>query len=372
MAQLPQDRLVRKEVALGLVRERPKPEGHIGLNIAPFQAVESDDVIFQHVQLSASGLAPARAEDSEAEMAGKEETIGEGRASLIDWSIKDHYTTSDVTRYRESLLIGNALPESLPLTSSSITEGFQNRVARDTALRRRKLDNRLEWLIMEALWKGRIAYNDGKIIFDVSYDRPSPQQNASVTATWDDTDADPIGDLLEIQEYMYDTHGTTITRGMMSKKIARKILTSDRFAARSGLAGGTGSLPVDPNYLIDGWGYEAALGVVERATGISFQLYDSGYRTRAAGSTSTTFTRYSPEDKILLLPAQSDIDEIDDFIGFGKTFTSPHPAGNWTPGFYEWEKDLGQDPWGYDVGTGIKAFPVFPHLDLTYVLKVLA
>ena len=41
-----------------------------------------------------------------------------------------------------------------------------------------------------------------------------------------------------------------------------------------------------------------------------------------------------------------------------------------TPGFYAWEKDYGQDPWGYALGTGIKAFPVFPHMELTYNMKV--
>jgi hypothetical protein len=61
-----------------------------------------------------------------------------------------------------------------------------------------------------------------------------------------------------------------------------------------------------------------------------------------------------------------DIAEFDDTqIGFAKTLTSPHPAGNWSSGFYEWEKDYGNDPWGYDVGTGIKAFPIFLHMDLT-------
>jgi hypothetical protein len=68
------------------------------------------------------------------------------------------------------------------------------------------------------------------------------------------------------------------------------------------------------------------------------------------------------------------MDDVNSFveteIGFAKTLTSPHPMGNWQPGFYEWERET-VDPWGYDVGTGVKAFPVFPHMDLTYTLTVL-
>ena len=51
--------------------------------------------------------------------------------------------------------------------------------------------------------------------------------------------------------------------------------------------------------------------------------------------------------------------------------TSPHPEGNWQPGFYEWEQET-KDPWGLNRGTGVKAFPVFPHMDLTFTMDVLA
>jgi hypothetical protein len=63
---------------------------------------------------------------------------------------------------------------------------------------------------------------------------------------------------------------------------------------------------------------------------------------------------------------------LDDTIGFGATLTSPHPEGNWTSGFYEWERDTGPDPWGFDRGNGIKAFPVMPHMELSYAMRVLA
>lgn len=371
MPAVSQDRLVRKEVALGQVREIPPPTSHVGLReIAPFLGVQSDDVIFSYVVPDTDGLAPARAEDAESEMAQKDDTFGTGRASLIDWAIKDHYDPSDVSRYREFLRMSQALSgQSFPLTIGSMTEDFEAKLARDTARRRRKLDNRFEWMIWQALENGTIAYNDGTIVFSVAFGRPGGQTNAVPPGgLWSLTTSDPIADLLTAQQTMMDTYSVRITRGYMSSKVARNIMNSTKFTARSGLAPGTG---IDPRYLIDGWGPAAALAVVERATGITFSIYDAVYRTRALGATTTVNNRFFSDTKVLLLPDPADMGELSDMeIGFGKTLTSPHPEGEWTPGFYEWEKgDV--DPWGIDRGTGCKAFPVFPHLDLSFTYTVL-
>lgn len=372
MPQLPQERLVRKEVALGVVREIAPPTEHIGTRLlAPFLSVQSDDVIFSYATPEVEGLAPARAEDAESELAQKDDTVGTGRAALIDWAIKDHYDPSDVTRYREFLRLGElaAGGGDFPLTVNSMTEDFQAKVARDTRLRRRKLDNRIEWLIMTALEAGEIVYNDGKIKFTVNYGRPGGQTNvAPPGGTWDLTTSDPIGDAIAVQNYMFDTYGVNIDRAIASRKVINAILNSDKFAARTGLAPGA---RIDPRYIIDGWGPSAAAEVFQRATGIQLIQYDAVYRTRALGSTTTVNNRFFNDKKILFLPSQGDIAELSDTqIGFGATLTSPHPEGNWTSGYYEWERET-VDPWGRDVGTGIKAFPVFPHLELTYSMTVL-
>lgn len=373
-----QDRLIRKEAALGFLRERTFPQDHIGLaQFAPFQDAASDDVIFQYLQLNGVGMAPARAEDSEAEMAGKEETFGTGSASIIDWAVKDHYSPSDVSRYRESLMAAGLLTPAgapmLPLTVASITEGFEQKMATDTARRKTKLDNRLEWLIMQALWTGVIAYNDGKIIFNVDYGRPAAQQNASATVTWDQPTSDPILDIITMQQSQFDLYGVDMTRGLISRRALLHCLGSSKFSARTGLAaaGGPAGAAIDPRYVIDGWDENAAIAIIERATGVKFTVYDSVLRTRAPGAKVLTNKRFSPDDKCLFLPSDQAVAQLDDAIGFGKTLTSGHPEGNWATGWYEWEKDTGPDPWGYDMGTGIKAFPVFPHLDLSVVMKIM-
>lgn len=362
---LPQDRLVRKEVALGVIREFEPPQDHIGLRLfAPFQDVQSDDVIFSYTRGLTAGLAPARAEDAESELAGKDESIGSGRASIIDWALKDHYDASDVTRYRESLIIGGmAGAENLPLTVRNMTEEWQTKLARDTALRRKKLDNRLEWLIMQGLDLGVITYNDGKIKFSVDYGRPAGQQDMATPSTklWNATDADPIGDITAIQQDAEDKYGVNLTRVMISKKILRGLFKSEKFTNLL--------IGANPLYHVSGWGPQAAADFIAAQTGIQFIVYDSVYRTRALGSNTIVNHRFTRDDYAIFLPSEADVASLDDAIGFGKTLTSPHPEGNWTPGFYEWERST-VDPWGHDMGTGVKAFPVMPHLDLTYVVKV--
>jgi hypothetical protein len=383
-----QDRLVRKEVALGVIREILPPDEHIGLSLVPWLSVASDDVIFAYAKGLTDGLAPARAEDSESELAMKDDIFpGQGRASIIDWAHKTRYSASDVTRYREMNRILEQMRDtnSLPLTIGSMTEDWASKVARDTALRRRKLDNRIEWMIMTSFGTGQLAYNDGKIKFTVPWGRPAAQEAGNAAndiagfvvdgaVDWSTTTFDPIGFILAVQEMMYDLYSVHITRAITSRRVLNRIVASDKFAQRSGLIvpGATaGSIAAaDPNYVMDGWGPRAAMQVVENATNLKFIEYDSVYRTRAVGSTSVVTTRFLPQNEIIFLPDESEIAQFDDTeIGFGKMLTSPHPEGQWQSGFYEWEQER-MDPWGYDVGTGVKAFPVLPHMDKTYAVNV--
>lgn len=358
------DRLVRKEVALGVLREFEPPQEHMGLSLAPFKSVESDDVIFQYTRGLTAGMAPARAEDAESEMAGKDDSVGTGRASTVDWALKDHYDPSDVSRFREALLVPQEQLVNLPLTIGRITEEFQGKVARDTRRRRRMLDNRIEWLIMQAIDLGTITYNDGRMQFLVDYFRPAAQQDvAPPGGLWSLTTSDPIGDILSVQQDAMDRYGVVLDRAIISRRISRVLRNSTNF---TNLLIGT-----NPLYTVTGWGDEAARNVIAQATGLSFIEYDSVYRTKPLGSNVVTNNRFTRDTSVIFLPSTSSVDELDDAIGFGATLTSPHSEGNWQTGFYEWERST-VDPWGYDVGSGVKAFPVFPHLDLTYVMKVLA
>jgi hypothetical protein len=374
------DRLVRKEDSLGAIRELKPPTDHIGLSLVPFLEVGSDDVIFDYIKGGLTdGLTPARAEDAESELSQKDDlTYGQGRASIIDWAEKDKYTASDVTRYNENrrlaqLAQGAGVQLQLNDPGNAVAQ-FQAQVARDDARRSRKIYNRLEWLIQQALWTGGITYNDGKIKFTVDYARPVGQQDVVPTTLFDAGAAhDPIGYLLDLDKAHYDTYGVHLRRAITSRKVLQTFWKSDRWIARTGMVvGGTPSSPIDPRYIMESWSPEYAIAAVEQATGIRFIEYDSVYRTRAWGTTTMVNTRFSPENKILFLPDESDLGEIDDtLVGFGKTLTSPHPEGNFTSGFYEWENST-IDPWMHWRGTGVKAFPVLPYLEYSVVARVLA
>jgi hypothetical protein len=363
---LPQDRLVRKEENLGVIREYEPPKDHIGLSmLAPFQEVSSDEVVFDYIRQPSVGLAPARAEDAESELAGKDDSVGTGRASIIDWAIKDHYDPSDVTRYREGLIIGGLVgAENLPLTSRNMTQDFVARVARDQQRRVRRLYNRVEWLIMKMLDTNQIAYNDGNISFVVNGNRPAAfdidlNTDPGLSTYFGDPNSDPIEDLMAIQDRAPE--GVIWDRALISKKAFRRLYKSSKFT--SAISG------ANPLYTIAGWGPVQAAEFIADQVGIEFMIYDSVYTTRGKGSNVSVQNRFTREDRMILLPSAASVDALDDAIGFAKTLTSPHPEGNWTPGFYEWEKE-DRDPWGTDMGTGVKAFPVMPHLDKTAVIKV--
>lgn len=381
-AAQPLDRLVRKEVALGSIRERPIPQEHIGLRlIAPFLDVDSDDVIFQYIGNNIQEtMAPARAEDAESELSQKDFLAGgEGRASIIDWALKDRYVASDVTRYREALLLQQAAQgvQGLNLLNPGrFTQDFDNRVARDDARRRRALDNRAEWLIMQAIEHGVIAYNDGKIKFTVDFQRPANQHNqAPQSGAWTTTTFDPIGDIKWVNQFMRDNRGVQLRRAITSKRVLDRMWKSTLFiqmmggvgAEQARAAGGT----INLDYLVNGWNEAAAVQAVERATGVTFIPYDTVFRTRQTGSSTFVNTRYLSDNKIYFLPEEGELGEVDDTeIGFAKMLTSPHPEGNWTSGFYEWEMEE-RDPWQTVRGTGCKMFPVFPYMEYTYTMTVL-
>lgn len=377
----PFDRLVAKETALGTLREMPVPSSHIGLSIAPFEDVESDDVIFDFIEDTLTeGLAPARAQDAESELAQKDDfTQTSGRARLIDWSLKDTYDASKVMSYREGLRVQQALQGQNAITLPGVFNkpivDFRNKLARDDAWRKSRLDNRIEWLIMTGFETGKLAYADGKINFAINYKRPPEQQDVMVDTPWSDATADPINDILDMNRYMYDTYGIEMKEAYCSKYQLRDLfkLNNFRAAATVGLLVPAGQVTGDQvPYLNPNWNAAAAQRILEEATGVKFNVYDGVYRSRPLGSTTFTNVRYTSSKKIIFKPSAEDLRQVDpDNIGFAKTLTSPHPEGNWAPGWYEWEKEH-TDPWGVDRGTGIKAFPIFPFMKYSYVMQTLA
>lgn len=379
------ERLIRKETSLGLIREQEIREDFIGNTIAPMMDVDTDEVTFGYLEDSgATGLAPARADDAESKLYQRDDFLaGEGRASVIDWALKDRYSASKVERYRQDLLdferVGGAGSGQRVGTLQSNTEKFQSDLNRHAIERRRRLDNRIEWLQVTPLVTGGLSYNDGDLKWDVDFGRPADQTDqAPVSGLWDfatNPDFDVIADLLKVCEDHYDKYGVELKRGIISKKKINQWYRSTKFRQlglfQAGLVN-PAQTDIDMNYLGGGVTPQAAIAYIQEQTGITFETYDASIRTRPFGGAKNTaqVVRFMPEDRVLLMPDASGLAEFDDTeIGFAKTLTSPHPEGNWSPGFYEWEQET-SDPWMFVRGTGIKAFPVFPYLQFTHTLQV--
>lgn len=372
---VPTSRLIRQETALGIVRQLVPQDDLIGLSeFAPFKNIDTDDFVIQLGDVGPSTkMAPARADDAEAELFQQDRFVpGEYRGRTIDWALKSRYSTSDVNTHRDLVsALEQAGDRGLPPAITSIVEGFNEKVTRDTVKRREMLDYRINWLIMQSVVEGAVAYNDGKIKFNINWGRPANQhRQAPVSGPYNSTTHDPIGDIKAVKKFMRDTYGIEITKVYCSPEYLESFWYSDKFK-QIAAPGGANLDSSDLPYLLGGWGPDSAVAIVEKATGVTFRPYNGVYRTRNEGSTTFTQHRWMPKDDVLFMPSESDIAAIDETdLGFGRTLTSPHPAGNWTPGFYQWEKDYGQDPWQYAVGTGIKCLPVFPHLNWTYSMKV--
>jgi hypothetical protein len=252
-------------------------------------------------------------------------------------------------------------------------DGFAGRLAREAAERKRRLDNRIEWLITQALSTGKIVYDDGEVGFIADYERPADQQGISPSSgTYTGTDHDPINDIIHDIQVMKDRYGVEIDRAICSRRFLNSLFRSSKFIPLTGFLPSQGIDATDLPYLSPGFGPAAAIAVVERETGVRFIETDAVYRQKVYGTNPPTFTqtRFIPENRVIFLPNEQQLLEYNNTeLGFGRTLTSPHVMGNNTPGFYSWEQES-IDPWGHDVGTGIKCFPVFPTMETTLVWDV--
>lgn len=373
---VPLKELMSRRVHLGIVRELTPPDKNIGLNFVPFMDVDADDVILDYLRGTGSGLAPAVSPDAEAELfQDSDDVTGQVKASIMDWRLKSRYSATDIHQYFEAKQVleeaannGTTIPTT---TLGSLTRSIDNKVARDTVRRKQALDNRIEWLIMKGIVDARIQYDDGKIKFDVDYKRPAGNNKVDgvggFTADYSGDTHDPINQIIEQKQEAFDTHGVDINRMLVSRKFANSLFRSSKFVPRTGFAPSAG---VDPKYVLEGWGPQAAIDIIQRECDVQLIINDNVFRQRNPLTGVIQNVRYQPDNKVLFLPDESQLAAYDDTdLGFGKILTSPHPMNDFNPGWYAWEAET-TDPWVRFVGTGIKAFPVLPHMELTYTWTV--
>lgn len=364
------DRVVRKEVNLGVVREMHPPEDLLYPTIAPMMEVPTDDFVFDRVKPHFSGgMVPARAQNAESELAQHDfRAGGQGRGSLMDWAHKDFYDATDVYNYRSAQDMIAQLQASnmdIPTTLRGSAMDLAGKMARDQADRVSRIHRRFEHIVMTSLHTGTYGYNDGRIVFSTPWDQPADQRNVTPkSGTYAADTHDPIGDFLDIQEKAFERYGITLDRVIGSRKAFNTFFRTKMFIPRTGFSPNDGVGMESMNYLMNGWGPQAGLDFVMQQVGMTPIIYDSVYRD--AGQV----VRYLPEGTLIFLPSEASISQFDSTaIGFAKTCTSPHAEGGFQSGMYEWETSQ-KDPWQLVSGTGIKAYPIMNHMECVYSMKV--
>ena len=364
------DRVVRKEVNLGVIREMTVPEDLIYTTIAPFMEVPTDDFIFDRVTPHFStGMVPARAQNAESELAQHDfKAGGQARGSVIDWAHKDFYDATDVYNYRAAQDVLDRLggTVNVPAYLQGSANDLASKMARDQADRVARIHRRFEHIVMTSLSTGTYVYNGTNISFETPWGQPADQRNITPESGSYAADThDPINDILKIQEDAFERYGIQFDRVLGSRKAFNTFFRSKKFIPRTGFTEQQGIGMDDMPYLVgNAWGPQAGLDFVMQQTGLRPIIHDSVYREDGVAK------RYLPQDQLIFLPSESSIRAFDSTaIGFAKTCTSPHPEGNFTAGMYEWE-DTQKDPWQLVAGTGIKAYPIMNHMECVYSMKL--
>ena len=364
------DRVVRKEVNLGVIREMVVPEDLIYQQIAPLMPVPTDDFIFDRVTPHFStGMVPARAQNAESELAQHDyKAGGQARGSVIDWAHKDFYDATDVYNYRAAQDVLDRLggTVNVPAYLQGSANDLASKMARDQADRVSRIHRRMNHIVMTSLSTGTYVYNGSGIAFETPWGQPADQRDITpASGDYDSDTHDPINDILAVQEAAFERYGIQFDRVIGSRKAFNTFFRSKKFIPRTGFTEAQGIGMDDMPYLVgNAWGPQAGLDFVMQQTGLTPIIYDSVYREGGVAK------RYLPQDQLIFLPSESSIRAFDSTaIGFAKTCTSPHPEGNFAPGFYEWE-DSQKDPWQLVAGTGIKAYPIMNHMECVYSMKL--
>ena len=325
--------LMDKKTMLEVVRELLPSDDFVGTTILPMKD-EATEKVMADLILTNSGIANYRAADAEAELKGKD-ILQQIILEIADIAKKERFNTTDVQAIREA----GELPvlDDAPTLIAQI--GAQARVKFRESLEelRRQCDNRIEWHSIQALL-GTISVTS-PVVFSVDFGIPSTQTGLTPTVQWDTTaTSTPSDDLVAWQETVNDATGVVPDGCLMSRKA---LLYASKAAAFRDVVKQAGEFL---------FSIKQVKSLLQDHTGLAISIYDAMYHTRASTGTLTS-TRMLDYHKIILYPSNLPTP------GLGRNLTCPHPHGNYQPGFYTWD-DTKKDPWGYEVGVGIKCFPV--------------
>lgn len=304
----------------------------IGLTYLPFFDSPTEEITWDVIK-AVNPLADFRAVDGEAKLVGRQ-AFARMYADVVSLAQKERFNASDLRKIREAGM--------LPIVDGQISLVAQmgaaaKRKVRD-ALQRCKdaVDNRLEWMAINALLGKIDSPSTSKVKFSVDYGITGGQTGVVPSVLWSTVaTADPLGDLLTWQQTVLENTGVLLDTAIMSRKALKYAL--DNTGLRTMM-----------QYTNPMMSLTKAQQVIEENTGIKIELYDTTYTSEDG----TTVTRFLPENKVIMLASVSD--------GIGDIVRVMHPLAGYTPGYYSWTEEK-KDPYGIEAGVGLDAFPRIKH-----------
>jgi len=312
----------------------------IGLSYLPFFDSATEELTWDIVKAVAP-LADFRAVDGEAKLVGRQ-AFSRAYADVVSLSQKERFNASDLRKIREAGM--------LPIVdgnSSLIAQmgAAAKKKVRD-ALQRSKdaIDNRLEWLQINALLGKIDSPSTSKIKFSVDYGLNPGQSGVVPSVLWDVTaTATPLDDILGWQQTVLENTGVLMDTIIMSRKALLYALEN------------TG-LRNTMQYTNPMMSVSKAQTVIEENTGIKIELYDTTYTSEDG----LTITRFLAENTIIMLSSE---------VELGDTARVMHPLAGYKPGYYSWT-DEKKDPYGIEAGVGLDAFPRIKHPEALFNAQV--
>ncbi len=319
-----------------VVREYPT-EAFIGQQILPIENTAAFNAMWDIITKDAK-LAPFVAINAESPLADK---AGFKRAfsELADVRIKELLNEDDLLALREPGMADVVLEGLAEARATSAERKVRQTMDRMTA----RVWGRVEWARWQVLMLGAIAYDDGKVVFNVDFGVPSGNKVVLTgTNQWSDTtNSDPLKDLATYKEAQQVLTGRVPSRCYVGSNIPGYLVQNAKIRD---LLKGTDSVVklLNPSQILD---------FIGQLVGLKFERYDTTYQDG-----SGTDTRFLNADYLVMLPEprQSDGEVL------GDVASGPAKANNFAPGLYSWIKEE-EDPWGTFVGAGIHAFPRIYH-----------
>jgi hypothetical protein len=312
----------------------------IGLDFLPFYDSPTEETMWDIVR-AVNPAAAFRAVDGEAELVGRQ-AFDRAYADVVSMARKERFNTSDLRKIREAGMLP-VIDGTQSLISQMAAEAKKKiRMALERC--KNAIDNRLEWMQINALL-GKIDSPSGSSVkFSVDYGIGGAQSGVVPSVLWSTVaSATPLDDIQSWQTTVLDACGILPDTIIMSRKALRYIMNNTAIR--------TMMQYTNPMMSID-----KAREVIQDNANINIILYDTMYTDETGATTS----RFLAENKIIMLPSKNILPE-----GVGDTARVGHPLANYTAGYYSWSEEK-KDPYGVFAGVGLDAFPRIIHPEVLF------